>query len=476
MERRDFLKLTALGAAGGTFPNLVFGTEKRRIPYNVVFIMGDDFSIGEIGCYGSTECETPHIDKLADTGVRFETCWATPLCSPTRVELMTGRYGFRTNVFHNWMYPDVSSLRKNIFLPQILQKAGVKTAMAGKWHLIGPHPYQEMPVIGPPRAYGFDESIVTWGIEDQWVDKDTKYLGDAARQGYDSSFWQPRVVKNGRYLPTGADDYGPDICVDQLIDFISRHREQPFNVCYLTPLGHTPFYPTPDSLQPGMDRTRNDRGLNFSANVEYTDKLVGRLVETLDRFGLRERTIIIFTTDNGTPPAKQAALEEACRVPLIVNAPGILKISGTRDELIDFSDLFPTMVDLAGGLLPDDYVIDGRSFAPLLLGEPYREREWIFSYIGHHRMLRDRRWLSEGEHFTDCGASRDPHDYQDVTDSDNAEVAIARQRFEKILQRLPAPDEHHSLWEMYEHGNRWLKELIPNYSYFKFPGMADRLK
>jgi len=431
LDRRDFLKLAALGTAGSTMPNLVLAAEKQRRPYNVIFIMGDDYSTNQIGCYGSTECRTPNIDRLAKTGVQFETCWATPLCNPSRVELLTGRYGFRTRFYHNWMTPDERVTEKNLVYPQILKNAGISTAMAGKWH----HK-------GPPWEYGFDESCVVWGSRQSWTCEEFP-----EKPGY--HFWQPCVVKNGKYMPTGPDDFSGDICVDFLIDFITRHQARPFFAYFPTMLGHIPFQATPDSLTPGEDRLLS-RQENFKAHVEYVDKLVGRIVATVNKLGLCERTIIFFTTDNGTPPHKQHATERGCRVPMIVNCPSVIKLSGTCGELIDFSDMFPTFVDLAGAKLPRDYEIDGRSFGPLLLQDPYQGREWVFSYLGPGRMLRDKHWLLEGSgRFFDCDDRRDGIGYKDVTESKDSKVLAAKIRFREILEKLPPPAEDDPLFDGY---------------------------
>ncbi|MBN2308315.1 MAG: sulfatase-like hydrolase/transferase, partial [Candidatus Hydrogenedentes bacterium] len=221
-----------------------------------------------------------------------------------------------------------------------------------------------------------------------------------------------------------------------------RHKDEPFFLYYPMCLTHGPFYPTPDTWKEGEPRQHNDRA-NFGANVEYMDKLVGRIVAALDEAGLRDDTVLFFTTDNGTGGAGKGTVTEAgCRVPMIVNGPGHVKRLGARKELVDFSDMLPTLAEFAGAQLPDGYAVDGGSFAPLLRGDPYEEREWIFSYLADKRMLRDKRWLLEGDgRFFDCGASRDGAGYADVTDSEKPDVAAARQRFERILEGLPGPAE-----------------------------------
>jgi len=170
------------------------------------------------------------------------------------------------------------------------------------------------------------------------------------------------------------------------------------------------------------------------------DHVVGRIVDALDEVGLRDRTIVFFTGDNGTAQAgKGRTTEEGVRVPMIVNCPGFVKPC-VSDELIDLSDMLPTLAELARADLPKDVTIDGRSFAKHLRGEKYESREWIFSYLAYERMLRDKRWLLEGSgRFYDCGDSRDGTGYKNVTKSQDPEVVAARERFAAILADLPAP-------------------------------------
>jgi len=451
LTRRSVLKLAAAGPLWAVLPHKSFGDlggSSERKPPNIIFIMGDDFSTTEVSCYGASDYHTPNIDALAQHGLRFNTCWATPLCAPTRAELMTGRYGFRTRWYHNWMAPYGEPLiDKHKVYPQVLKDAGYATAVAGKWH----H-------TGEPYDYGFDEYCISWGSSGKWVDG-----GFKPKPGY--RFWDPSIVKNGVHVPTGPDAYGPDINADFLIDFMSRKKERPFFAYFPTILAHSPHYPTPDSMKPGVDKFVGDWGAHFKANIDYADKLVGRIVGALERLGIRDNTIVFFATDNGTPPYKAHANEAGCRVPMIASCPALLKASGVSDELIDFSDLFPTFVELAGGNMPCDYVIDGHSFAPLLLGKPFHGRDWIFSWVGEMRMLRDKRWLMQGgDRFYDCGDSRDGTGYKRITDLKDPEAAAARERFEKLLKHLPAPPEDDPLYPGYREEERKFRKAYPNYS------------
>ncbi len=434
-------------------PALLESPAGGREPLNIILVMGDDCSASEVGCYGNREHRTPVIDRLAETGVMFRTAWCTPLCSPTRAEIMTGRYGFRNGWYANNMKENRPLHEKNMLFSGILKHAGYHTAIAGKWQL-----------PGDPPGYGFDEYQLRahWGM----IPPDVEYTGGIESRNpgdynynYPSRYWHPSIVRNGAFIPTEPDDYGPDMHVDFMIDFMSRNKEDPFLVYYTMNFTHHPYFATPATVEKEEEKWISDKDKNFKSNVEYMDFLMGRIVNALDSLGLRENTVVIYTTDNGTGGAGKAWPQEVgCRVPLVVNCPGTVMPLGERDELIDFTDILPTLADLGGTAVPGSYVHDGRSFALLLLGEPYEERDWIFSYLDVRRLLRDDRWLlesctgfekcgdqvvlKEGGRFFDCGGSRDGAGYRDVTNSNEPEVRKALARFAEILEELPAPGQN----------------------------------
>ncbi|OPZ03161.1 MAG: Choline-sulfatase [candidate division BRC1 bacterium ADurb.BinA364] len=228
--------------------------------------------------------------------------------------------------------------------------------------------------------------------------------------------------------------------VEYAIDFFTRHRDEPFFLYYPMALTHTPWDPTPDPNAPGQ-KTKG----GIQANTEYLDHIVGRIVSALDRLGLRENTILFFTGDNGTKQygdmtsGKGSMTELGAHVPLIVAGAG-LRRGVVSDALVDLTDVFPTLAELSGAEMPSDRPIDGRSFAFALTGQPGQERDWIFACLQDKRMMRDRRWLLQGDgQFFDCGDSRDGTGYKNVTESSDPEVVAARARFEEILKDLPAP-------------------------------------
>jgi arylsulfatase A len=438
MDRRRFLHTAAASAAGAALAR--GGPAAPAAPPNFLFILADDLGAKELGCYGNQQHATPQLDTLAAGGTLFKTCYVTPICSPTRVEVMTGRYGFRTGWYNliGRPYaprpddPQYDIGRHHTTFAEVLKSSGYATALAGKWQLSGEHPT----LI---RDCGFDEYCM-WAYTHN-LPAGVRHTGAMEGGGRTARYWHPCLVQNGEYRPTTPDDYGPDIQADFLIDFMRRHRDRPFVAYHPCCLTHDPHLPTPAS-DPAKLTSRHQRSRdNFKDDVEYLDRIVGRLVKALDDLGLRQRTVVFFVGDNGTGgQGKGTATELGARVPCIVNCPGLVKAGVRSDELVDGSDMLPTLAALAGAPLPAAITYDGRSFAHLLTGEPGPTREWIFSYLEDKRILRDKRWLREGDgRVYDCGASRDGAGYRDVTTSDEAEAVAARARFERILADLPAP-------------------------------------
>lgn len=450
LGRRVFIRalVTALvaGAVGAACLAPAAEQKSGQRPPNLIVLMADDLGAKELACYGNTKHRTPHLDQLARTGVQFKTAYATPICHPTRFEIMTGQYGH-----HNGIYqfpgrrggPVAGSpeddIANHVTFAQLLKPLGYATAQAGKWQLTG-----KVPTL--VYETGFDEYCM-------WAYKHNLPEGIEHTGGWEggpgsrtSRYWHPSIVRNARYMPTKPDDYGPDIFTDFVIDFVRRHKSKPFFVYYPMCLTHGPFYVTPDTVQSEAEKFENSKERNFKANVEYTDKLVGRIVEALEEMGLRENTILFVTADNGTGgEGKGQPTELGARVPMIINYPGIVKPIGASDELIDLSDILPTLAAFAGADLPKDRVIDGQNFAPFLRGQGAAPREWIYSYLGDRRIVRTKRWLLEDNsphhlgRFFDCGDSRDGTGYKDVTDSRDPEVVAAREQFDQILADKPVP-------------------------------------
>ncbi|MAD25814.1 MAG: arylsulfatase [Verrucomicrobiales bacterium] len=333
--------------------------------YNVILIMADDSAVDNYGCYGSDYFKTPIIDQLAKTGIRFTHCYSEPVCTPSRVKIMTGRDGIRN-------YVQFGTLdRDEITFAHMLKKAGYTTAVAGKWQLHN----GERGALAPES--GFD-TYCLWN-----------YPGTRS-----SRYWNPSIMQNGKLLKTKTDDYGPDIFSKFLIEFIDSNKNRPFFIYYPMVLVHSPFPKTPDNKTAnGKTAQGKDQSLpNFRDMTLYADKIVGRLVAALEKNNLRENTILIFTTDNGTnrkiiypfqnetrKGEKAYATDGGSHVPLIVNCPGIVPAGKVSSDLVDFSDFLPSIADITKAKLPN-VILDGQSFWPQCLGKKGNPRKWIFQY------------------------------------------------------------------------------------------------
>ena len=439
MVRRDFIKHCGFGAAAVTaYQSALFAGSARRKP-NFLVIMADDLSAKDIGVYGSTDIATPNLDRMAHEGMYFKTGWATPICSPSRVEILTGRYGFRTGVtslVHSaygcgeWDSSDMFH-EQHLTFANVLQCAGYATAIAGKWQLAGTN----VNIPDQLAQCGFDEHCL-WMVRDCYFPRNALPKRAAAAR-----YWNSLMMKNGKFLPTTGSDFGPDIETDFLIDFAQRHADGPFCLYYPMTLPHEPITSTPDPENPGS-RTEP----SFTSMVQYIDHIVGRLEKALAGLGVLDNTLIIFTGDNGSAGYGKNASgqEKGPRVPFIVKGRGV-QVHDAHDALVDLSDIFPTLAELAGVSM-EGYTLDGKSFAPVLDNTSPKVRDWIFSYQGGGRWLRDSRYLLDAHgDFWDCGDNRDEHGYRKI------DGGAEKDRFLKILEAMPASEivagERKSDWE-----------------------------
>ena len=353
---------------------------------NIVFIMADDVGDQAIGCYGGTTFATPRIDQLAETGLRFRHCYSFPVCHPSRIAIMTGKYPFRTGSRAWGTFP---SQEEATAIGHALREAGYATAVAGKWQLtmLGDE-------LDHPHRLGFDEyALFGW------------------HEG--PRYYRPLIYQNGKVRSDVADRYGPDVYVEYLIDFMRRHRERPFFAYYPMALAHD----VTDDLDKPVPLGPQGHYDSYKNMVEGIDERVGRIVDALEDLGLRERTLVLFTADNGTPRSyyysaqgdemlreeirfeadgvaveggKGELTDAGTRVALIANRPGVIAGGQVVDDLVDFTDFLPTFVELAGGAARPG--LDGLSFAGRLNGGEPGPRKWAFTDHRGQRWVRNQRW------------------------------------------------------------------------------------
>ena len=264
---------------------------------NIIFILADDLGIGNVSCYGADNFKTPNIDSLAKSGIRFTHCYASPLCGPSRALLMTGRYAYHTGMTGNDSGPLLKPANETM-MPKVLKPAGYVTAMCGKW--------SQLPL--QPSDWGFDEYLRFKGSGDYWNTQERAKV----------------YTVNGKPTPLLDGEYLPDKMHTFVVDFINRHKEEPFFVYYSMSHVHTDILRTPDSAPDTKDF--------YYDNVAYMDKLVGKLVAELDRLKLRENTLIVFAGDNGT------ATPYAARSTVNGKA-----LSGHKGQMLECGPWFPAV-------------------------------------------------------------------------------------------------------------------------------------
>lgn len=344
---------------------------------NILFIMADDLGIEGLSCYGSDSYHTPNLDRLAADGMRFTHAYSQPLCTPTRVQIMTGKYNHR-----NWKYFGILDPKERTF-GHLMQDAGYKTCIAGKWQLQSYDP-PDYPNAERRRGTGMkveDAGFDEWSLYHAWhtEDKGSRYAG-------------PSFDQNGKLSEELKGQYGPDTSVEFLLNCFDKYSEEPLFAYYAMALPHWPMVPTPDSEEWKEPGRRLEESVDYFPDmVHYMDKVVGQLVGGLEKIGQRENTIVIFYGDNGTDArvtsqfrgekvvgGKASPLQTGIRVPLIANWPGKINAGEVSNDLIDASDFLPTFAELAGTKIPEDWVHDGISFAPGLIGEKAPKRDMAF--------------------------------------------------------------------------------------------------
>ncbi len=431
MKRRTFIKKTGTGLAALTSPALFSACKDNAKRPNIILIMADDFGYECLSSNGSTTYSTPHIDALATEGVRFTNCFSTPLCTPSRVQLMTGKYNFRNYTEFGTLDPAETTFG------HLFQNAGYKTAVAGKWQLIGHYEgsgYRGKGTI--PEKAGFDEYCL-WQLD-----------------RFGSRYWEPLLMQNGNEIQGKEDDYGPDLVCDFILDFITRHQQEPFFMYYPMILSHDPFVPTPHSKHEKSQRFKNDPQF-FADMVAYTDDIVGRITEHVTQLGLRENTLILFIGDNGThrritsemdgkkvKGAKGTTLDTGIHVPMVANWTSIAAKNFVCDDLIDFSDFLPTLLQTAGISAPIDFFMDGYSFLPQIEGKKGKPRDWIFCHYDpkwgrwkKSRFVRTKRYkLYEDGRLYDLEA--DPMEERPILNGQDYDKPDLRARLSVVFEKM----------------------------------------
>lgn len=421
-----------LGHAGSSKPN---GPEKVRP--NIVFILADDLGAEALGCYGGVTytglgpVRTPNLDSMAKNGMQFKYCFSTPVCSPSRAELLTGRYNFHTGFIDIAGRSGASESLDAQKYPTVameLKAAGYVTAIAGKWHL------------GQPLD-------MKTPLASSETDTDYPHPRDCG--------FERQCVLSGEHLelygkPT-PEEYTPARLQNWVLRFLESRKDQsePFFLYYPSPIPHKPLYATP--LNP--DGPARDK-LNFPYLVEYLDGQVGEILNKLKELGMSENTLVFFSGDNGTHGeittqmrnkkavhgGKAKMWDAGSWVPLLAVWPGVVQPGSVNEGLVDFTDILPTCLELAGA--PSAEGIDGISFAPQLRGLPGTTREWVHSLLREQYFVRDTKWkLRENGALYNVGGIRYVEKLE-TPENATPESKAARIRLQAVLDELhPVADK-----------------------------------
>ena len=435
LTRRSFLAAVGTSVAGLAMQPISVAAEKDIRP-NILFIMVDDLGKEWISCYGAEDIETPQ-------------------CTPSRATLLTGQYPWRTGWVNHWDVPRWGvgyfdwKLRRNMTFARILKTAGYATAAVGKWQI---NDFRVMP--DAMKKHGFDD----WCM---WTGYETGNKASAKR------YWDA-YVNTPQSSKTHAGKFGPDVYTDYLIRFMSEHKDEPMMLYFPMALTHGPLTTTP--AEPNVENSHE----KFKAMVRYTDLLVGRLCKALNKLRIRNRTIIIFTTDNGSGGGHTGTLkgrkirggkgkktENGVCAPFIVNCPGLVPRGVVTDALTDFTDLLPTFAELSGAKVPRDLKIDGVSIAPLLLGKAKDSgRKWIMALgLGAarldekgvrgkvdytERVIRNKQykvWVSEQQEISQLyDLLSDPFEQKNLIESTKPEHLAAIEKFQVVVDTMPEKD------------------------------------
>lgn len=405
---------------------------------NVIIIMADDIGFECYSHKGSEFYKTPNIDQLAATGAEFTQAYSQPICTPSRVRIMTGRYNFR-----NYTQFGELDLTQPTFATMV-KANGYSTAIAGKWQLSAGD-------LNGPHKVGFDEYCL-WHFSPAHAGKAKKALLPERFRNKGSRYKSPTLFENGQLVPDTKDKYGPDLVSEFICDFIERKKNEPFLVYYPMILTHSPFNPTPDSIDWKRKDNRRKPIEHFREMVNYMDKMVGKIMNKLDETGLRDNTLIIVTGDNGTNReltspfpsrgvihgGKGTMKDAGNRVAFVANWPGTIKPGTIVDAPIGFTDVLPTVADVTGSTAPEGS--DGQSFLPSIRGDSSKARGWMFqSYskggqgkVPYRCFVRDANWKL----YADGSLFNVPKDWLEKTPVTGPEGEAQRKRLQPILDGI----------------------------------------
>lgn len=338
-------------------------TNNSAVPPNIVFVFADDMGYGDLGCYGTTDIETPNIDRIAQNGIKFTEFYSvSPVCSPSRYGLMTGRYPVRDGIQGGVFFPEswTGMDTSEVTMAQLLRQQGYATGIIGKWHLGHRQRYL-------PTQRGFD---YYFGIP---------YSNDMEAVVY---------LRNNEVVNQDVDQHqNVQTYTEEALQFIDVHQQEPFFLYLPHSMPHVPIYASSE-----FEGT-SERGL-YGDVIQEIDASVGQIVAKLQALGLEDNTLIVVTSDNGPwltmaehggssgmlRSGKQTTFEGGMRVPCVLQWPARVKADRVVDGMHNMMDWFPTFADLSGASVPSDRPIDGEDISAVLLGKGKRQAQDLAYY------------------------------------------------------------------------------------------------
>jgi len=403
---------------------------------NIILIMADDVGAECFSWHGGTTYSTPNLERMARQGMRFTRCHSQPVCTPSRVKIMTGVSNVRNYVAFGVLAPGEWTFGHG------LKAQGYRTAVVGKWQLYGASHYPEtLQGAGTaPEQAGFDRYCL-WQIA-----------------GLGSRYWKPKIEIDGEVMKGQPDEYGPDASCDYLLRFIEENKDEPFLAYYPMALPHFPFVGPPGSTEEQKSTKSPD---NFAAMVTYMDSIVGRILDKVNELGIERRTLVMFTADNGTDRriesqrrgeavvgGKNTTTDAGTHVPMLAYWPGTVAAGSACEDLVDFSDFAPTMLEVAGAPSSGGERLDGRSFLPQLRGQRGAPREWLYCWFHPRPITRPEstaRRFARGKRFKLYGNGElydldaDPLEQRQLPDDQaDPSAAAARQALQEVLDSMPS--------------------------------------
>ena len=440
----------ALAATALLFVETTLASSDRQVYPNILIILVDDLGWHDVGYHNPT-IGTPHIDALADSGVRLDQFYANPTCSPSRASLLTGLFSRSHGVHAPVTHTSEKGLPVELpLLPQFLSKLGYSTHLVGKWHLGFTPPTM-------PNAQGFDYSFGHMG---GCIDNYSHFF-----------YWVPPnrhdLYQNGKEIwRTG--DYFPTLMVDEAAKFMEVNREKPFFMYWAINLPHYPLQGT-EKWRRRYAHMKDEKRRRYAAFMSSMDEAIGDLLEEIDTLGLRENTIVVFQSDHGhsvesrtfggggnSGPyrgAKSSFFEGGIRVPAMIRWPGKIPAGQVRGQMSISVDWLPTLAEFVGVPLPKRK-FDGKSLVKVIQSDTAKSQHSEFHWMGTGN---NPQWAVREGDWKLIGNPRDPTVASPLSkDNKLFLVNLSIDVGEKNNLRNTHPDQLNRLKAIH---NRWVADL-----------------